>query len=502
MPPSESRRISVLLTTEGTYPHSSGGVSTWCDQLIRNTPEVHYTLLPVMMNPHIEQRYDPPPNTRRVINVPLWGIEEPAEFLSEITFAELHIRKRDTTDEVIERRFVPIFREFLDVINRTGEDSAALGSILVAMEDYFREHDYNKTFKSRPVWFAFRESTERYSREMANANAIPGAAYQLPSLFDLTESLRWLYRFLIVVNVRAPRTTITHSTAAAFCGIPCITQKVRNGTPMVLTEHGVYVREQNLFLSRFHRLFFAKQFLLNLITSISRANYYFADVISPVCYYNTRWEVAQGATRDKIRVIYNGVDPDRFVPAPREPNEQRVVATARIDPLKDIETFLRMAALVRLTHPRARFVIHGAAVDRGYLEKCLELRRSLGLDDAVEMGVESENIVDAYHAADVVVLTSVSEAFPYSVLEAMSCGRAIVATDVGGVREALEKNGALVPPRDAEGLAREVRKLLDDPALRAQLGARARATIIEKFRVDHTIVKYLDLYNELSERAA
>jgi glycosyltransferase involved in cell wall biosynthesis len=498
----EPKRISVLLTTEGTYPHSSGGVSTWCDSLIRNTPEVHYTLLPIMMNPHIELKYDPPDNARRVINVPLWGIEEPAEFLTDITFAALHVRKRDTTDAIIERRFVPVFRDLLEVINHSGEDAAAFGRVLVAMEDYFRDHDYNKTFKSRPVWFAFRESMESYSRRMTSANRLPGPAYQIPSLFDLTESLRWLYRFLIVVNVRVPRTTVTHSTAAAFCGIPCITEKVRNGTPMILTEHGVYLREQNLFLSRFHRLFFAKQFLLNLITAVSRANYHHADIIAPVCHYNTRWEVAQGVARDKIRVIYNGVDPDRFIPAPREPNEQRVIATARIDPLKDIETFLRMAALVHETNPQARFTVHGAALDREYFIKCARLRHELGLDEIVEMGVEAGNVVAAYHSADVVVLTSVSEAFPYSVLEAMSCAKAIVATDVGGVREALEANGALVAPGDAEALAREVRRMLDDPALRASLGARARAAIIEKFRVDHTIAGYVDLYNELSERAA
>ena len=103
---------------------------------------------------------------------------------------------------------------------------------------------------------------------------------------------------------------------------------------------------------------------------------------------------------------------------------------------------------------------------------------------------------------DVVVLPSVSEAFPFSVLEAMSCGRVVVATDVGGVREALESNGALVPARDAEAMAAEVRRLLDDPQLRAALGTRARSTVVEKFRVDHTIARYLDLYSELSERAA
>lgn len=492
---STAKPISVLMTTEGTYPHYSGGVSTWCDALIRNMPEVHYTLVPLMMNPHIELKYDPPDNARRVINIPLWGIEEPAEFLTDITFAALHVRKRDTTDAVIESRFVPIFRELLDGINGAGQDAAGFGRVLLALENYFRDHDYNKTFKSRPAWMAFRERMETWAA--ANARA----AYELPSLFDLTESLRWLYRFLMVLNVRVPRTTVTHSTAAAFCGIPCITAKLRNGTPMILTEHGVYVREQNLFLSRFHRLFFAKQFLLNLITAVTRANYHYADVISPVCHYNTRWEVAQGATRDKIRVIYNGVDTDRFAPA-EETSKQRVIATARIDPLKDIETFLRMASLIHATNPHARFAVYGAVADKKYFEKCLALRAELGLEDIVEMGVESPDVVEAYRAADVVVLTSMSEAFPYSVLEAMACGKGVVATDVGGVREALETNGVLVPAGNAVALADAVRKLLDDPAQRIALGTRARAAVIEKFRVDHTIARYLDLYTELSERAA
>jgi glycosyltransferase involved in cell wall biosynthesis len=70
------------------------------------------------------------------------------------------------------------------------------------------------------------------------------------------------------------------------------------------------------------------------------------------------------------------------------------------------------------------------------------------------------------------------------------------------VKEALEGHGALVAPGDVERLANEVRKLLDDPALRATLGARGRAAVIDKYRVDHTIARYLDLYTELSERAA
>lgn len=490
--------LSVLMTTEGTYPYSAGGVSTWCDALLRNTPDVKWTLLPLMMNPHIEQQFEPPENVRKTIDVPLWGIEEPAEFLTDIPFAQLYDRKRRTTTEAIEREFLPHFQKLIGVVCATPGDSETFGRVLVALEDYFRVHDYNETFKSRPVWDCFRTAVETYAHVMTERTPRPGPEHQLPSVFDVTECLRWLYHFLIVLNVRVPKTSVTHATAAAFCGIPCITAKVRNGTPMVLTEHGVYLREQYLFLSRFRRLFFCKQFLLNLITAVVRANYHFADVVAPVCHYNTRWEVAQGTPQQKIRVIYNGVDPDRFTPAPKLHGDPHVVATARIDPLKDIETLLRVAARLKTSHPRVKFTVHGAVADDAYYRRCLALRRHLGVEDSVTIGSATDDVVAAYREADVVLLTSISEAFPYSVIEAMACEKAVVASDVGGVGEALEGCGVLVKPRDDERFAAEVTRLLDDHHLRLRLGAKARARVMDEFRLDHTIEKYLDLYRSFA----
>ena len=483
----------VLLTTEGTYPFSSGGVSTWCDTLIRNTPDVRYTILPLMMNPHVELRYPPPSNVRKLLRVPLWGIEEPGEFITDVPFARLYERAHNTPAAAIASEFLPLFTRLLGAILKADPDPDVVGHTLVGMEEYFRRRDYNKTMKSRAVWDAFVDAMEEHGRRIGVQ----------PTLFDLTECLRWLYHFLIVLNVRVPRVTVTHSTAAAFCGIPCITAKIRDGVPFILTEHGVYLREQNLFLSRFRRLFFAKHFLLSLITAIVRANYRFADVVAPVCHYNTRWEVAHGTPREKIQVIYNGVDPDRFSPGPGPRLEGpsstvplHVVATARIDPLKDIETFLRVAARIGRG---VRFSILGAVSDEKYYRQCLELRRELGVD--VTMGQATEDVVGAYRGADVVLLTSISEAFPFSVIEAMSCGRAVVASDVGGVREALDGCGVVVRPRDVETFANEVTRLLDDAALRAKLGGKARAKVLEQFRIDESVAAYLNLYLEVDRDA-
>jgi glycosyltransferase involved in cell wall biosynthesis len=83
-------------------------------------------------------------------------------------------------------------------------------------------------------------------------------------------------------------------------------------------------------------------------------------------------------------------------------------------------------------------------------------------------------------------------------IEAMACEKAVVASDVGGVGEALEGCGVLVKPRDDAAFAAEVIRLLDDHSLRLRLGARARARVIEEFRLDHSIAKYLDLYRGLA----
>jgi glycosyltransferase involved in cell wall biosynthesis len=120
----------------------------------------------------------------------------------------------------------------------------------------------------------------------------------------------------------------------------------------------------------------------------------------------------------------------------------------------------------------------------------------------VTMGTAVSDVAGAYADADVVLLTSISEAFPYSVIEAMSCERAVVASDVGGVHEALEDCGILVKPRDVDAFAASVGQLLDDRSLRLRLGRRARQRVLEEFRLDHCVASYLDLYQTLAQQKA
>lgn len=132
-----------------------------------------------------------------------------------------------------------------------------------------------------------------------------------------------------------------------------------------------------------------------------------------------------------------------------------------------------------------------------YRERCEALATELGHGDAVTFEGRVDDIKDAYAAGNVVMLSSISEGFPFTLIEAMSCGRATVSTDVGGVREAVGDTGLVVPPRDPEAMAKAALELLGDPARRRAMGEAARLRVIEQFTLRQTIDTFRSIYLEL-----
>ena len=485
-------RIRVMLTTEGTYPFTRGGVSTWCDILVSKLEQLDFIIYAVMMNPFVTQTYRLPPNAS-LIRVPLWGTEEPCEHLASRAFSQVYLAKRATTEKVVAAQFLPLFENLVTEVTSEEKDPVRFGSTCAGMYQVFQEYDYRVCFKSLATW-------ERFKRLIV-AGTGPSKGLE-PTLFDLTQSLGWLYRFLIILNTPLPPVDVSHSAAAAFCGIPAVLSRILHGTPYLLTEHGVYLREQYLSKGRTALPPYLSKFLMNLVRSVVALNYHYADQVSPVCAYNSRWEARLGVPRDRIRVIYNGVDPAVFGPSPHSrEGPPTITGVMRIDPVKDIETLLRAAALVQAQLPGVKFIIYGGVTVPEYFDRCLALRTKLGLERTFIFAGHVENVPEAYHSGDIVVLSSISEGFPYSIVEAMMAGKAIVATDVGGVREALGPAGIVVPPQDPEQLARAICYLLDNPLERASLGQDARERALTYFTTERFAALYLDCYQRLTALA-
>jgi L-malate glycosyltransferase len=214
----------------------------------------------------------------------------------------------------------------------------------------------------------------------------------------------------------------------------------------------------------------------------------------------------EACPREKIVVIENGVDADRFSPvADRKPFKARLgldpeapvlgtITRARVR--KGYEEYLRAAADVRKRHPRAQVVVVGQDTTE---QAPRELIASLDFgDDLHLLGLRSD-IPDVLRALDVFVLSSHDEGMSNAVMEAMSVGRPIVATDVGGAPEMIEHgvSGLLVPPKVVEPLAAAMQRLLDDPAAAEAMGRAARRAVEERFSIEVMVKRMSVLYETL-----
>jgi glycosyltransferase involved in cell wall biosynthesis len=130
-----------------------------------------------------------------------------------------------------------------------------------------------------------------------------------------------------------------------------------------------------------------------------------------------------------------------------------------------------------------------------------------GMEEQIEkLGIKqdviitnSENIYDLYHAMDFLVVPSIEkEDFPNVILEAMSCGKAVVGTDIGGIPEQVieDETGYIVKPKDVEELANAMKKLINDPKLADRLGKNGNERFEKEFSEDIVVKRYIELWNK------
>ena len=199
--------------------------------------------------------------------------------------------------------------------------------------------------------------------------------------------------------------------------------------------------------------------------------------------------------RCPVRTLHPGIDAARFPARPDPglraehgipPGAPLVSLVGRLQPWKGQREFLRAAGELAVAHPEARFAIVGGAIlgwEGDYPEELTALATSLGLADRVIFTGHTDAVARWMAASDVVVNASSLEPFGMVVIEAMAAGCAVVAVARGGPRDIIEpgRSGVLCPDNSPAALASAIGPLIGDPARRAQLGAAARARVIERF---------------------
>lgn len=354
---------------------------------------------------------------------------------------------------------------------------------------------------------------------------------------------------------------LCHATSGGAAALPGLIAKRFYGVPLLVTEYGVQLRARYLAAGDAELSAPVRALLAAFHGRLAAEVYRQAAVITPGNAHARRWQERCGADRGKLRTVHPGMEAGQFTEVgeregPGEPDT--LVWVGRVDPSKDLISLLHAFSEIRKEEPKARLRIvsvpepaqapdavaglvggggwpadgfvsgraSGApgaggssddAADREaalYLGHCKALAAQLFPDEAEGIHAVGENpvsfeelgspdapdLADVYGSCGVVVLSSVVEGFPVSLVEAMFCGRATVSTDAGAVVEVIGGTGLVVPPRNPRALAEACVALLRDPARRERLGAAARARALELFTVEQNIAAFHSIYLEIVSR--
>lgn len=527
--------VRIGLLTDGGYPYATGESRLWCDRLVRGLAQHEFDLFALSRSAEQEAAgwVRLPPQVAGVRTAPLWtadegtlGLHAPRGPLARLLTgggARTYARRE-------RRRFAAHFADLAASVcaaagperGRTDAGHPEGGAVSRLADERFTRGLYGLAelaWEHGGLPAALRSETAVRILEAACRAPGTGRTVQTATVTDLLAFTAELDRVLRPLSLDwyeedgLGAVDLCHATAGGAAALPGLLAKRFFGVPLLVTEHAVRVRAHYLASGGAPVSAPVRALLAHLHGRLATEVYRQADLITPGNTHARRWQERCGADAAKLRTVYPGMEAARFAALGESEDDggpDTLVWVGRIEPAKDLIGLLRAFAEVRLAEPDARLRIIGAPAPgpagAAYLARCRALAAELfPEEDAVGFeeigGPEVPELAQAYAAGGVVVLSSVVEGFPISLVEAMFCGRATVSTDVGAVVEVIGGTGLVVPPRNPRALADACLALLRDPERRARLGAAARARALELFTVEQNLAAFHGIYLELIARA-
>ncbi|MGQ4833991.1 MAG: GT4 family glycosyltransferase PelF [Candidatus Asgardarchaeia archaeon] len=462
--------MHVVLIAEGTYPITLGGVSLWIHQLIESNPDIDFSVISIVSTKEPISKFSKPSNLKEIIYVPVPHKLE----------------------------------EFKDIKNQKDYDALA--------EYFILFHRYLNEFKFKDAYLTLAKIYPIFSRE-------PVKIWQHKLLWQFFEEMykkdnvripffKWLTFWknahaplLSILATKLPKADVFHATNSGYPGLAAILGNIAYGARTLVTDHGLFIKEFRMRINSSPIDDVEKKFWIRTGVTLSIMNYNLFDLVTAVCKYNKKWVIENvGIPKDKIIVIYNGIDTNYFRPLliPRDP--YLVGTIARVYDLKNIKDFIKAAKYVVKEVPEAKFVVIGPIDDPVYWEECNRLVEMLDLKEKFQFLGPTTNTLFWYNSLAVFVLSSASEGFPLTTIEAMACGTPVIVTDVGGAAEAVGKCGFVVPPFNPRALGEKIAWMLKHQDERAKMGICARERAEKYFSKKRFANEYRKIYKLLSRK--
>ncbi|MBL9145186.1 MAG: GT4 family glycosyltransferase PelF [Verrucomicrobiaceae bacterium] len=501
--PAKPATTDICLVLEGTYPYVAGGVSTWVHQIINMFPDWTFSLfyLGAQKDPKAKYKYQLPPNVKAVEEVYLFDQCVDGGLLGGVggkwkPFYE-NVRKLGVRLPVGDRHDLDLVRGLL---KHVGDHSR------VGFESFWKHPE---------TWNVAIELYDRYAPD--------------ESFLDFYWTLRFLiqpvWKLARAMN-RLPQAKVYHTACTGYAGLAAAMAAAETGKPMVLTEHGIYLRERIADICRSPWIpdqLVRRPNLDEPLGTLRRLWIGFFDVIGRMAYHqstdivslfgkNADAQIHFGADPAKITIIPNGIKTEEFFELKkkrderrsREPGSQVVGFLGRVVSIKDVKTLLRTARKVCDVLPKARFLVAGPHEEEPeYYRECVELMEQLGVQDQVKfLGPTQRN--DFLPQLDVMILSSISEGLPFVIIESLAAGVPVVSTDVGACSELLNGRpgespafgpaGLIAEIANSDELAAHLIRVLTDHALLDQMTASGLRRVETLYHENAIRDAYHELY--------
>ena len=297
-----------------------------------------------------------------------------------------------------------------------------------------------------------------YSEEIFNYinELYSNSDFKNSSYLDFFWSIRSIYlSFLNVLSADIPKAKVYHTVSTGYAGLYASMCKViYPKSRLMLTEHGIYTRERKMDITiadwadrDYHAynpkksISLYKNIWAQAFEQVSSITYHYCDEIISLNQKNNEVQINEGATKEKVFYVRNGVNINQFFFKQRKAIDKKspiIGFLGRVVKVKDVKTFIKAANYVIAQYSNALFLIAGPTQeDEDYYESCQNLVKAYGLENNVifEGEVQSSEFLQKI---DLMVLTSLSEGQPLVIAEANASGVPCVATDVGGCKEMID----------------------------------------------------------------
>lgn len=470
--------MRVCFVIEGCYPYVVGGVSSWIDGMIKAFPDIEYVLLCVVASRKMRGKfvYDLPCNVSEVYEVYLEDVDWEPE------------TRKHKAQRLSHREFMGL-RSL--VLNLECDWDAVFDLFQhrnISVNDLLMGEDFLKVVQ------------ELYDRN-----------YPEIVFSDFLWTMRSIYLPLfLVLKSQVPAADIYHCVATGYSGVLGAMAQHIHGGGLIVSEHGIYTREREeelikaTWVQSTYKSIWIEQF-----RRMSQLAYDRADVVTSLYDHARELQLELGAPEEKLQVTPNGINVHRLADIPGKlPEDEGWInagAVIRVAPIKDVKTMLQAFAEAKRREPRLKLWVMGPTEEESeYAQECFQLVEMLNIPDVVFTG--RVDIRDYLGRMDFMLLTSISEGQPLTILEGFAAKKPVIATDVGNCRgliygeegDTFGEAGILTHIMNVEEIAAAIVELARFPEKTRAMGEAGYQRVWSKYKTEDMQAVYREIYRRVA----